>query len=227
MACFSFYAPLVAGRAGAQTPASDPATEQARVAYGEAEKAFALGHFEDALKGYERAYELKPLPAFLYNIGQCQKHLGHWERASYFFQGYLARETKVKNRPRVLALVEEMNEKQRAEDQAAAARAALAASTGTPGTVPGSGAPGGTAVATKTSTGEPGKTTLDPHVLEPPPTPAQPSQPLYKRWWVWTAAGVVVAGAAAAGIGGYSATHPTVSTEHLQGSLGMPIDVSH
>lgn len=45
-------------------------------------------------------------------------------------------------------------------------------------------------------------------VLQATEAPKQPAkQPLYKKWWIWTITGIVVAGAVA-GIAGYVATRP-------------------
>src|SRR4051794_24258540 len=89
---------LGATRAHAANDLGDPALAQAKAVFGEAEKQYALGRFEEALKHFERAFELKPLPEFLFNIGQCHRNLGHWERANFFFQGYLNRVPKARNR---------------------------------------------------------------------------------------------------------------------------------
>jgi tetratricopeptide (TPR) repeat protein len=48
-----------------------------------------LGQFEHALDAFSQAYELKPLPGFLFNIAQCHRHLGNFERASFFYKRYL------------------------------------------------------------------------------------------------------------------------------------------
>src|SRR4051812_24080106 len=91
--------------------ANDADLDKAKEIYGQAEKEYQLGRFDDALKLYQQAFEAKPLPGFLFNIGQCHRNLGNWERASFFYQGYLAREPKAKNRSAVLALIDQMNEK--------------------------------------------------------------------------------------------------------------------
>jgi len=38
-----------------------------------------------ALVDYQAAYDAEPLPAFLFNIGQCHKNLAHYEKAIFFF----------------------------------------------------------------------------------------------------------------------------------------------
>ena len=44
--------------------------------YERGEKLFALGKFSDALDEYQKAFDAKPLPGFLFNIGQCYRNLG-------------------------------------------------------------------------------------------------------------------------------------------------------
>jgi len=79
---------------GALAPAwakdsKDPKEVEARAAFQEAQTAYDLGKFKEALEGYTRAYELKPLPAFLFNIAQVHRQAHRWERASFFFKRYL------------------------------------------------------------------------------------------------------------------------------------------
>ena len=60
----------------------DPGTQRARELFKQGESHYGLSHFADALVSYEKAYEAKPLPGFLFNIGQCHRQLGHWETAA-------------------------------------------------------------------------------------------------------------------------------------------------
>jgi tetratricopeptide (TPR) repeat protein len=62
-----------------------------RTRFDEAQAAYDLGRFEQASQLYGEAYELSPLPAFLFNIAQCQRKLGHWGRAAFFYRRFLAR----------------------------------------------------------------------------------------------------------------------------------------
>jgi len=72
-------------------PAYDQKQEKAaRAHFDKAEKAFNLGHFDDALAGYQAAYEALPLPAFLFNIAQCHRNLRNREQAVFFYQRYLS-----------------------------------------------------------------------------------------------------------------------------------------
>ena len=56
---------------------------------------YKLARFEDALQDYSRAYELYPAPALLFNLGQCHRNLKNYERAIFFFEGYLREQPKI------------------------------------------------------------------------------------------------------------------------------------
>jgi tetratricopeptide (TPR) repeat protein len=63
--------------------------QQARRFYDEGTRAFNLGEFARATQSYRRAYELKPDPAFLYNIAQSYRLAGNTEQALFFYRSYL------------------------------------------------------------------------------------------------------------------------------------------
>jgi len=173
--------------AGAGAARAENGQASARAHFRRAEKAFSLGKFQQALDQYAAAYDLRPLPGLLFNMGQCHKNLGNSERAIFFYERYLEVAQDDSRREMVESLIAE--ERERMGPAAPAAQSA-----GAPGTAP----------------------VIDtPNVLEPPPTTSQsvasliassPAQvraqvtgdgkrppPLYKRWWVWAAAGVVTA----------------------------------
>jgi len=54
--------------------AADKKTE-AKLLFKRAQLAYKLGKFENALGEYSKAYEMLPLPGFLFNIGQCHRQL--------------------------------------------------------------------------------------------------------------------------------------------------------
>lgn len=68
---------------------ADESADRARKLFTEGQKAYAEGRFAPALDAYEEAYHLKPLPGFLYNLAQCHRHLGHFERAVELYKRYL------------------------------------------------------------------------------------------------------------------------------------------
>lgn len=78
--------------AGQAIAAPDPAVQQAKALYDNGVTDYNLGHFEDALVSFEQAYRLRHDPAFLFNIGQCERQLGRYEDAERSYKAYL-RET--------------------------------------------------------------------------------------------------------------------------------------
>ena len=84
--------------------AQKAALEQAKALTGRATIEYNIGHFEQALELYTKAYEALPTPALLFDLGQCHRMLGKPERAIFFFQGYLRAKPDAPNR----ALVEQL-----------------------------------------------------------------------------------------------------------------------
>jgi tetratricopeptide (TPR) repeat protein len=93
----------------------DKALTKAKKLYREGEKLFALGKFSPALTKYEAAFEAKPLPAFLFNIGQCHRNLGDFDAAIFSFRKYLKLKPDADNKQAVLDYIDELErEKQKA-----------------------------------------------------------------------------------------------------------------
>ena len=68
---------------------SDADKTKARALFEEATAAYKVGDFEKALKKYQEAYALAPLPGFLFNIGQCHMQLGQYEKAVFSYESFL------------------------------------------------------------------------------------------------------------------------------------------
>lgn len=66
---------------------------------------YDTGDFDRSLADATRAYELDPLPAFLFNMAQCHRALHHWEQAEFFYHRYLGHVPRAKNRKQVEALI--------------------------------------------------------------------------------------------------------------------------
>ncbi|HUB07744.1 MAG TPA: hypothetical protein VMB50_12110 [Myxococcales bacterium] len=73
---------------------------------------YNVGDFESALQEATAAYKLDPRPALLFNLGQVHRALHHWERAEFFYRGYLRGAPDAPNRAAVNRLIEEMEAKQ-------------------------------------------------------------------------------------------------------------------
>jgi tetratricopeptide (TPR) repeat protein len=125
---------LAAAVSFAPPAAAQTALEQAKGLTSRATVEYNVGHFEQALDLYSRAYQALPTPALLFDIGQCHRMLGNGERAIFFFQGYLRDKPDAPNRALVEQLLADL---QRQLDAQRAARAQDQAPTATPSPVPG------------------------------------------------------------------------------------------
>ena len=66
--------------------ADETATEQARQHYEIGSQQYDLGHWDDAIREFEKAYELRPDPSFLYNLAQAYKEKGDLAEAEKSYQ---------------------------------------------------------------------------------------------------------------------------------------------
>ncbi len=92
--------------------ADDPATRAAKRHFDRGEKLFALGKFDDALDEYQKAFDAKPIPDFLFNIGQCYRNLGDYQQAIFSFKKYLKLEPDAPDKEKVEKLIDDLEEKQ-------------------------------------------------------------------------------------------------------------------
>jgi tetratricopeptide (TPR) repeat protein len=98
----------------------NPALQEARELTSRATVEYDVGHFDQALELYTRAYERYPKPALLFDIGQCHRQLGHYERAIFFYQGYLRGQPEAPNRPLVEKFLADSQQQLDAQRAAAA-----------------------------------------------------------------------------------------------------------
>ncbi len=152
-----------------------------RALFEQAEAKFNVGRFDEALADYQAAYDVEPLPAFLFNIGQCYRNMGNFERAQFFFRRYTALDPRSPNRPAAERLIAEMDrledERRATADAQPAAAPSLAAPVPANEHQPPAYSPA--SVAAKTGDAK--------------------ARPVYRRAWFWvTVSAVVVAGGVAA-----------------------------
>jgi tetratricopeptide (TPR) repeat protein len=92
----------------------DRAAARAKKLYAEGDKLFNLGKFAAALVKFEKAYEAKPIPGLLFNIGQCHRNLDDYDAAIFSFRKYLKLLPDAANRDAVLEYIDELErEKQK------------------------------------------------------------------------------------------------------------------
>jgi hypothetical protein len=155
---------------------------------------FAKGEYRQALELFATLFAERNDPIYMRNIGRCHQKLGQPTHAIDAFREYLRRAPNLKpsEKQEIEGFIKEMEDLK-------ASQALVPRSTTTP----------------PAAAVEPPPTNVD---LQPRPPVTQPDRPavaltgsapapsdearapIYKRWWFWTAAGVVVAGAIVTGI---------------------------
>jgi tetratricopeptide (TPR) repeat protein len=81
---------------------------EARRHFAEGQRHYGTGDWAGAFAAYEAAYEAAPLPALLFNMGQCQRKLGDGEAALDFFRRFLETGPPAESRALVMDLVREL-----------------------------------------------------------------------------------------------------------------------
>lgn len=103
---------------------ADGPDERAKSLFAEGNQHFNLGEFELALSFYTRAYRIRPLPGFLFNIAQCHRKLAHYQDAVTAYQSFLATHPDASNRSLVESLIVEAQDKLVEEQKLTLAKAA-------------------------------------------------------------------------------------------------------
>lgn len=146
------------------------------------------GRTQAAIEGYERAQQIKPNSGLYFNLGTAWKQAGEPEKALDAFRTYLEKMPKGAKRAdaqkAVAAIEEELAAKKKAaEDQAAADKLAADKAAEEKAVAERAAAENAAAAA---------------RVTVAAPAPAKSEfrfDDLPKKWWFWTAVGVVAAGA--------------------------------
>jgi len=166
----------VAARAAA---ADDAATRTARRHFERGEKLYAVTKFREALDEYQQAFDARPIPDFLFNIGQCYRNLGDYDSAIFSYRKYLTLAPDAPNRAQVEQLIDDLQGKKDRDDTR---RLGLQPSPPPAGPPPATAPPA------------------------PPAAPAPVERPIYGRWWFWTGIAVI---AGAGGVVAYEVTRPS------------------
>jgi hypothetical protein len=172
--------------------------------------AFALNHYAVAAENYEKAFELKPDPAVLYNAAQAHRLAGNKERALELYQSYL-RMYGTEKRAEIEAHIE--NLKQAIEKDHAVA-------TSPPTTpAPVGGATAEPAAPVKSQPAAATKAVEPAPVLVTQASPPARDDSIVKKPWFWIVVGGVVAAAA---VTGFLLTRPGPSDPTA--SIGPPVN---
>jgi tetratricopeptide (TPR) repeat protein len=81
--------------------------ERAKALFDKGNQHYNLGEFAVALDLYKRAYRVKALPAFLFNIAQCHRKLEQHKEAVAMYQSYLVGVPDAPNKALVESLITE------------------------------------------------------------------------------------------------------------------------
>ena len=102
---------------GARTAAADSAaTRTAKRHFERGEKLYALAKFSEALDEYQKAFDARPIPELLFNIGQCYRNLGDYDSAIFSYRKYLTAAPDATNRAQVEQLITELQAKKDQSD---------------------------------------------------------------------------------------------------------------
>lgn len=97
-------------------PVASADQELARKAYDKGMTAYNLQDYGAALDMFKRAYEEQHDPAFLFNIGQCQRQLGQYDAAAKSYRAYLNTSTETPpNTEQVRKLIANMEQAEQIE----------------------------------------------------------------------------------------------------------------
>ena len=107
---------LVVALAAHGARADDPATRTARHHFERGEKLYALTRFSEALDEYQKAFDARPIPDFLFNIGQCYRNLGEYDSAIFSYRKYLKLAPDASNREQVEQLIRDLEARKAQSD---------------------------------------------------------------------------------------------------------------
>jgi hypothetical protein len=145
---------------------------------------FTHDRYAEALEEFQAAFAAFPSPKLQFNLGQCERALGHDAAAIDHFQRFLDEAQDVPPALRAEA------ERYLAETRAHAADAAA------PSAAPAIVAPAPVPPPPRAPTSSDAAPAID--AARPAPlAPAPQRRSIVSRWWFWTAVGVVAVGAAA------------------------------
>jgi hypothetical protein len=166
-------------------PVPAHADDEARVRSRSGIERFRRGEYAAAIADFEASYALRPLPELRFNIAQAQRSLGRCDDALAEYERYLSEAPAGRRRAQ-------------AESGAAEMRACVSAQPAAP--------PAPLPTTPPPEAAAPSQPPPPEVHASPLPSAAMPVMassahaprertPLYKKWWLWTALGVVVAGA--------------------------------
>jgi hypothetical protein len=223
--CFVLAAATLAV-AGGVAHADAARDAQAKEHYDKGTAAFNLGDWPRAIEEYKTAYTLKPEGVLLYDIAQSYRLNNDLPNALFFYKSYLRNQPNVTNRREIDDRIKKLEQQMREQQQV---------TTQPPNTT----VPPGSQPAKEPAPASPppvAKTPAPAPAPSPAPAETQPSAspalqltqsgappaertPVYKKWWLWTIVGGVVAVGVGVGLG-IGLTANSAPSTHL-GTTGV------
>ncbi|HXI60036.1 MAG TPA: tetratricopeptide repeat protein [Polyangia bacterium] len=175
----------------AQSVGDDDGRRRAQAHLSRGNDLFTSDKFQEALVEFQAAYAAFPSPKLHFNMGQCQRALGHLQDALEEFRRFVdeARDVSPDLRREAERYISELQEAKDGQARPVVSAAPLTnpsptAASLTPTPVVAAAAP----------------SSPPPSLIAPPSAraanEADADRPLHKRWWFWATIGIVVAGAA-------------------------------
>jgi tetratricopeptide (TPR) repeat protein len=155
------------------------------------QRLLARGQPQEAIAEFRRAYELRADPRFLFDIAEGYRQVGRVDQALFFYERYLSAAPDAPDRDEV--------EEQMSDLEKSRSRSPLASPP---------------AIKSPPPSPAPASPFAHDVVLVPiaPAADATDEHPLWRRWWVWTAVGVLIAGGAVAAMTLDSSRTPVPAT---------------
>ncbi|MHB8417689.1 MAG: tetratricopeptide repeat protein [Myxococcales bacterium] len=182
VACgLSIAAPSLSARAA-------PGAAAARERFRAAQEAYHEGRFDEALKLYQAAYDLRPVPGLLFDIAQCHRQLGHLDQALFLYRRLLAHPPRTVDLEMVRRLIGQTEQAKRDAAERARLEKEIELERARTATARAEAAKGST-----TSAAGADRLLILPTVVEREPAvaaaTAPPPRPVYRRGWFWAAFG--------------------------------------
>ncbi|MCC6994849.1 MAG: hypothetical protein IT370_09595 [Deltaproteobacteria bacterium] len=197
-------------RVQAAPKVDDAAVAKAKEHYKKGTFFYDTGEFDKAIAEYLAGYEVQSDPVFLFNIAQSHRQLGNHDKAVFFYKSFLRNSPNAPNaemvRQRIAELEELIQKKKESLEKPPGSPEPPVSSGGVkPSPRP---EPSASPVASPRPSPSPVKLpdpakvaagTDDGQAPGPVDGPGDgASRPIYKKWWFWTAIGVVAVGATVA-----------------------------
>ena len=175
---------------------AEAGNDEAREHLDKATAAFALNRYDVAAENFEKAFELKPDPAVLYNAAQSYRLAGNKERALALYQSYLRTYGKKDKRAEIESRIEELKQAIEHDKTVATSPPVTTEPTGVGQIETAPPAPTTTAVPPTTSPNlavmsDPAAT--PPNLVETPATASPDNRSVVQKPWFWVAVGGGVA----------------------------------